>query len=411
MGRSHGHQRGTFWPPTGSLPWPPTVAVKETQQSSLGLRLGRGIAIAVAVVIIGCVVVLLVGGLVDGLGWWVLVVPAALVGGIGWLKWLEARGNRARRHGVDGLHKLYVDALDRAGRGDLTGAAERLEEAVVASGRLGDDAGRYMMVLLQELASVRMAQGDLGRAVAVWQRAYELSRAEQGDDAGSTLAAANGLAAVLLTRGERKAAAERYEDTLARCRRLLDDAHPETVAALNGVARSAPTPRLGQLHQHAAELYARILGPSHPDTLVVQREAAPDNPATARLAVGDLNGARALFAQAVADSVQRHGEADPRTVAALNDLAMVLREQRDLTAAYRTYERAAELDAQLPVGPHPQHLAAGNGIAQVMLLQGDTTNAATELAAVLDDCVARYGEQHPETAAARRNLDRVDPAR
>ncbi|MFD0744447.1 tetratricopeptide repeat protein [Phytohabitans flavus] len=191
---------------------------------------------------------------------------------------------------------------------------------------------------------------------------------------------------------------------------MLDDAHPETVAALNGVARSAATPQVGALHQQGAELYARILGPSHPDTLIAQREAAPDDPATACLAVGDLAGARALSEQAVADCVERHGEADLRTVAALNDLAMVLREQRDLTAAYRMYERAAELCGRLPGGPHPQHLVAGNGIARVMLLQGDVANAATELAAVLDVCVVRYGEQHPETAAARQNLDRLEAA-
>ncbi|WP_173083075.1 tetratricopeptide repeat protein [Phytohabitans rumicis] len=384
------------------------VAVQETERFSPGQRLSRGIAMAVAIVIIGCVVVFLVGGLVEGLGWWVLVVLAALVGGVGWLKWLQVRKARAWRRGVDVVHEVYVDALDRAECGDLTGAAERFEEAIAASSRLGGDAGQYVMVLLQGLASVRVAQGDLGRAVAVWQRAHALSRAEQGDDAAQTLATANGIAAVLLTQGEREAAGERYQDTLARCRRLLDAAHPETVTALNGVARSAPTPQVGPLHQQAAELYARILGPSHPDTLIAQRQAAPDDPAAACLAIGDLGGARALSAQALADCVQRHGEADPRTVAALNDLAMVLREQRDLTAAYRMYERAAELCGRLPGGPHPQQLAAGNGIAQVMLLQGDVVNAATELAAVLDGCLTRYGKQHPETAAARRNLERLE---
>ncbi|BCB83506.1 hypothetical protein Psuf_008190 [Phytohabitans suffuscus] len=386
------------------------VAVEETEQFSLGRRLSRGVAMAVAMVAIGCVVVFLVGGLVEGLGWWVLVVLAALVGGVGWLKWLQVRGARASRRGVDVVHGMYVDALDRAERGDLTGAAERFEEAVGACGRLGGDAGQYMMDLLQGLASVRVAQGDLGRAVAVWQRAYELSRVEYGDDAVPTLAAANGVAAVLLTRGEREAAGERYRDTLARCRRLLDDAHPETVVARNGVARSAPTPRVGSLHQQGAELYARILGPSHPDTLIARRQAAPDGAAISCLAIGELDRARALSAEAVADCVGRYGEADPRTVAALNDLAMVLREQRDLTAAYRTYERAAELCGRLPGGPHAQQLAAGNGIAQVMVLQGDVANAATELAAVLDGCVARYGEQDPQTAAARRNLDRLEPA-
>ncbi|MFD0744446.1 tetratricopeptide repeat protein [Phytohabitans flavus] len=180
--------------------------MQETGGSAPGQRLSRGIAYAAAIVFIGCVVVFLVAALVERLGWWVLVVLAVLGGWVGWLKWVEVRGARASRRGVDGVHEVYVDALDRAERGDLTGAAERFEEAVAASGRLGGESGQYMMDLLQGLASVRVAQGDLGRAVAVWQRAYELSRTEEGDDAVSTLAAANGLAAVLLTRGEREAA-------------------------------------------------------------------------------------------------------------------------------------------------------------------------------------------------------------
>lgn len=344
-----------------------------------------GVVTALAVVAVGGPLVCLVAGLVDGLGPWVLAVVGLLVAGVGWLKWREVRATRAERRAAGAVHDLYAEALDRAERGDLAGAAERFEEALGAPG--GDD---LTTELLQGLAAVHLAQGAPGRAVAVWLSAYQGNRDQYGDDAVPTLAAANGLAAALLTHGERAAAGDRYRDTLARCRRLLDDAHPETVAALNGVARTAPDPG----HAQAAELYERHLGPSHPDTSIARRQAVPDDPATARLAAGDLAGARELYA-AVAESP-----------AALNDLAMVLREQRDLTAAYRAYERAAELSDPLD----PQHLAARNGIARVMLLQGDETNAAAELMAVVAACVARYGEHHPETAAARRNLERISAA-
>ena len=342
-----------------------------------------GIVTALAVLVAGCPLACIVAGLVDGLGPWVLAVVAVLAAGVGWLKWRDVRATRARQRATDAVHDLYIDALDRVEAGDLTGAAARFEEALGA----GDD---LTAELMQGLAAVHLAQGATGQAVAVWQSAYQLSRDEHGDDALPALAAANGLAAALLTHGERAAAAERYQDTLARCRRLLGDAHPETVAALNGATRTAPD----QPHEQVADLYERLFGGEHPDTRIARRQAAPDDPATARLAAGDLADARALYEQAEA------------TPAALNDLAMVLREQRDLMAAYRAYERAAELSDPLD----PRHLAARNGIARVMLLQGDDTNATTELAAVVEACAARYGGQHPETEAARRNLERVSAA-
>ncbi|WP_203851515.1 hypothetical protein [Dactylosporangium siamense] len=346
-------------------------------------RTREGVVTAVVVVAAACPLTCIVAGLVDGLGPWVLAVVAVLLAGVGWLRWREVRATRAERQATDAVHELYSDALDRAERGDLTGAAERFEEALGAAG--GED---YTAELLQGLAAVHLAQGALGRAVAVWLTAHRTLNDEQGADALPTLAAANGLAAALLTHGEREAAGERYRDTLARCGRLLDDAHPESVAARNGVARVT-----GE-HAEAADLYERLFGPAHPDTRIARRQAAPEDPATARLAAGDLAGARALSAAAV------------DAPAGLNDYAMVLREQRDLMAAYRAYERAAELSDPLD----PEHLAARDGIARVMLLQGDEANAAIELTAVLEACVARLGEQHPDTVAARRNLERLSAA-
>lgn len=346
------------------------------------------IATALVAVPVGGVVVCIVAGLVDGLGAWVLgavaVLAAVLAVGVGRLKWREVRATRGREHADDAVHELYSDALDRAEQGDLVGAGARFEEALTTSDGDGDG-DAYTMDLLQGLAAVRVAQGRTGRAVEVWHRAYQLQRDEYGDDSVPAVAAANGLAAALLMNGERDAAGERYRDTLDRCRRLLGAAHPETVVALNGVTRTGPAPE----HGPVADLYARLLGPSHPDTRIARRQASPDGPAIARLAAGDLAGARA--------SLEQSGL---HTAGAVDDYAMVLREQRDLMAAYRAYERAADLGGE----------RARYGIALVMLLQGDETNATAELRAVVEDCVARYGEEHPETLAARRSLDRVTGA-
>ncbi|MEV0567107.1 tetratricopeptide repeat protein [Dactylosporangium sp. NPDC050588] len=348
-----------------------------------------GILTILLVLLVGGTIACLVAALVDGLGPWVLAVVALLAAGVARLKWREVRARRAERRTGDAVHDLYTDALDRAGRGDHAGAATRLAGALRRGG------GDLTTELQQCLAAAHLALGETGRAVAVWREAYELNRREQGDDAPPTIAAANGLAAALLTHGDRAAAAARYRDTLDRCRRLLGDADPETVAALNGVTRTDPTPR----HDEVAALYEDLFGPFHPDARIARRQSAPQDPATARLATGDLRAARALSEQAAAPG---DGNATG-TPAALNDLAMVLREQRDLMGAYRAYERATELSD--PLDPH--HLTALAGLTRIMLLQGDETNATAALTDLAEAYATRYGPHHPETTAARRNLARL----
>ncbi|MGI5176345.1 tetratricopeptide repeat protein [Dactylosporangium sp. CA-152071] len=340
-----------------------------------------GVLTVLVALVAGGTIACLVAALVDGLGPWVLAVVALLAAGVAWLKWREVRARRAERRTEDAVHDLYTDALDRAGRGDHAGAATRLASALRRGG------GDLTAELQQCLAAAHLALGETGQAVAVWREAYELNQREQGDDAPPTIAAANGLAAALLTHGDRAAAAARYRDTLERCRRLLGDADPETVAALNGVTRTDPTPR----HDTVAALYEDLFGASHPDARIARRQSAPQDPATAHLATGDLRAARTLSEQAAT------------TPPALNDLAMVLREQRDLMGAYRAYERATELSD--PLDPH--HLTALAGLTRIMLLQGDETNATAALTDLAEAYATRYGPHHPETTAARRNLARL----
>ena len=57
-----------------------------------------------------------------------------------------------------------------------------------------------------------------------------------GDDHPDTLASANNLAVDLSNLGERQAARELDEDTLARSRRVLGDDHPDTLSSANNLA-------------------------------------------------------------------------------------------------------------------------------------------------------------------------------
>jgi Tetratricopeptide repeat len=90
--------------------------------------------------------------------------------------------------------------------------------------RLGDNAG--------------MASDDSRTQVQLDEDTLVRRRGDLGEDHPDTLAAVNGLAISLRAAGEYQAARELDEDTLAGRRRVLGEDHPDTLASANGLAIS-----------------------------------------------------------------------------------------------------------------------------------------------------------------------------
>jgi tetratricopeptide (TPR) repeat protein len=364
---------------------------------------------------IAAIVLCLLAGLVQGIGPIVLVVLAVLVAAVGWLAWRQRRAGRELQRAADALHVMYVDALELADTGQVATALVRYEHAIEMSVRVHGPADPFTLELIGNLASLRLACDDLDAARDLRERAYEACRVRVGEEWIDTQSALISAASVQLAQGDAKGAGERYRQALDWCERTLDDEHPETGAALNGLARSlaAQGDLAGAegLYRRAVDRYVRVLGPSHPDTVAAAQDQAIaaarhlDTQRPASLVVaGDLAGARRLLEHAVEEASTRCGDRDLRSAAVMSALGAVLREQRDLGAAYRWYERAANACVLIPGGPHAEMIAAANGIARVQLLQGDAVNATTTLTEVHDACLRRYGDDHPDTLAAHANL-------
>jgi hypothetical protein len=91
----------------------------------------------------------------------------------------------------------------------------------------------------------------------------------------------------------------------------------------------------------------------------------------------------------------------------MNDVAEVLREQRDFTAAYELHRQAEEMCRDLPEPPHRLLAETRYGAGTAAVLRGDPGTALSWHQQVVDDCVKVRGAGDPETVAARTNLARV----
>jgi hypothetical protein len=99
-----------------------------------------------------------------------------------------------------------------------------------------DDVPDELWWLLDRAASYLHTRGQPRAALPLFERAYGAIRARVGDDARSTLAAANNLANSLRDLGEYQRARELDEDTLTRSRRVLGDDHPDTRRSVRDLA-------------------------------------------------------------------------------------------------------------------------------------------------------------------------------
>lgn len=326
------------------------------------------------------------------------------------MAWLGLRGGSARRErraaarAADELYDVYMYACGRADEGDYAGASAAFRRALPESARIYGEGDAFTLVLMSNLASALVARGDFAAARDVRQRAFEISRDEPGYGVATVVYALTGLASVQLAQGDLVGARAGYQRALDWWREELDDRYPEVGAARNGLARTLAAQgeyaAAEDLYIEAVEHNERVLGTTHVDTVAAARNRDlarslphPGGGWTARMVVGDLAGARRLLPAA--------NEAPPAAV--LNALGEVRREQRDMMGAYRAYERATES------GEGPDALAAFEGLAQVMLIDGDVTNAVTTLAEGLAMRRALLGDHHPDVAIAQAYLDWVRP--
>ena len=172
-------------------------------------------------------------------------------------------------------------------------------------------------------------------------RALELYRASYGPEHKLTLASANNLANLRLDQGQLEEARRLHETALESRRRVLGDDHPDTMMSMNNLGDL-----LGALERideseailsEGLERRRRVLGAEHPDTLVTM-----NNLSNVYHKQGRYADAEPLTRETLELQRKVLGEDHPDTLISLNDLALCLSRQSKHEEAEALYRRAVD---------------------------------------------------------------------
>ena len=288
-------------------------------------------------------------------------------------------------------------------QGDLAAARPLLERALtIYETALGPE-HPDTATSLNNLARLLQDQGDLAAARPLIERSLTIYETALGSDHPNTAASLNSLASLLQAQGDLSAARPLIERALAICETALGPNHPNTATSLNYLAEllqaQSDLAAARTLLERALAIYETALGPDHPSTATNL-----DNLARLLQAQGDLAAARSLFERALAIRETALGPDHPDTATSLNNLATLLQAQVDLAAARPLFERALTI-CETALGPdHPDTATILNNLARLFQAQGDLAAARPLLERALTICETVLGLDHPDTATGLKNL-------
>jgi len=286
----------------------------------------------------------------------------------------EARGSMIT------VREILDRARDRI-RGELTDEPEVQARLLDAMGRVYRSLGLYT------------------DARPLLEQALEAAARRFGPDRPETARAQNGLAGLLILRGEADEAERLLRRAEAIQQRTLPEGHLDRARTLNNLGH---VERLRKRYDAAIPFYERAfaireraLGPDHPEVAKMLNQLA-----LVRIQTGDLDGARPLLARALAAYERTRGSGHLSTVDVLLNQAQLERRAGRLPEARAAVERARSIqESSLPAG-HPDRIntlferglieqAAGNAAAAREFLGLALTLAAGPPRHRLHDPIAR----------------------
>ena len=302
-----------------------------------------------------------------------------------------------REHAVGALTEEMAQATDIRRHAHLEQWVEHARELSGANGDLAT----------VELLG-RVARYDYERAAyALARRGFEQQRDVRkrllGEAHPDTLTSMNDLAMTLLSQGDLPSARRLQEAALEIRQRVQGKAHPDTLTSMNNLAVTLADQGdllgAGRLQKAVLQLRRRVQGEEDPDTLT-----SMNNLACTLWDQGDLPGARRLQ-EAVLERRRRvQGETHPDTLMSMNNLAIMLADQGDLPGARRLQEAVLEVMKRVQGEAHPDTLMSMNNLAMTLSSQGDLPGARRLEEAVLKVMRRVLGETHQNTLTAMNNL-------
>lgn len=248
--------------------------------------------------------------------------------------------------------------------------------------------------------------GELERheeALAMHQRALELSRKVLGIQHPDTLTPMNNIAVTLAKLGRYQEALAMNQQVVELSRNVLGDKHPNTLTSLNNLAWILS--RLGRyaealaMDQQVLELSRKVLGAEHPATLLSMNNLAQSLSELER-----NEEALTMHQQVLQLSRKVMGNEHPTTLASINNLALTLSKMGRYEEAIRIRRQALELNRKVLGTQHSSTLVSMNNLAQDLSEAGRYEEALAMHQQGLEIGRKVLGYRHPTTLLLMNNL-------
>jgi CHAT domain-containing protein/Tfp pilus assembly protein PilF len=270
----------------------------------------------------------------------------------------SAREAAARLEGTPG--PALAEALDalvellRAGGHAAEPETCRLAERAVARRRVDGSSPSELAASLTRLGEVLTAARELDGAASALIEAEELVRASAGDGREHALVL-NRLAAVRHARGELAESIRLYRDALAKLERDGAKGDPELATCLKGMGGATHETRDFQsarrIYQDLVDEQISTTGEGSAAVGVALRYLA-----STFTAMGDLETSERLLRQSLSILEAQLGPSDLEVAYAVNSIAIDVRKRGDYLEARRMLERALAI-LELRLGPEHRYVA------------------------------------------------------
>lgn len=285
------------------------------------------------------------------------------------------------------LREMVDSASSRIDNGDLAGAPEA------------------ELRLRITIGSVLRDLGDLAASQRVLEPALALSEALHAGDHEDRACVISEFGLLYYAKGDFTRAEGHFRDVLAMRRRLGGNV-PALAADVNNLASTLQG--LGKLegaealYEEALELRRSHLPADHSETAVTVQ-----NLATVARSKGDPTKAEQLYRQSL-EMYERLGRTDdPQVANVISSLGSLLEERGALADAEPLLRRALAIRERLYPHDHPEIAHSLNNLAMLVRAQGRPSEAAPLFHRALDMLAAKHPGAHPQVASALNNLAAV----
>jgi serine/threonine protein kinase/tetratricopeptide (TPR) repeat protein len=304
--------------------------------------------------------------------------------------------------------------LDREGR---LKEARALHEEVLETRRrvLGvDDPATFSS--MGGLAQTLRDLGWLKEARALYEQVLEHRRRVLGPEDPDTLRTMNNLAGVYSALGLLVESGKLHEQVLDARRRIMPPEHPDLLMAMDNMAivlsHRGRLDEARKLHEEVLAIRRRVLTPEHPDTLAsmsnlasVLRDLGRD-PVRAQVVrdPGLLEESRKLDEETLRIRRRILGPTHPSTLVSMNNLAATLLAESRYAEAQKLFEEVIEIKERTLGRDHSAMLLSINNLASILMNHGHLAQARKLFEEVIDRNRKRLGPDHQETLKSMGGL-------